>query len=460
MHRPAPPPFRPYSVHFAYKGSNALRLVNHKDDTFLGEAPEWVEGSRNKDAAYVKGAPVTVQVVFILSGGAPDSLGRRQGEPNVLEGIIGATCDWDDSYGLVPTSGDPIKFNPNGKSDPVEFTLKGGHLHDEVGSWHINWLWHCQQGSKTVNLGITDHVIHTTWRPLLSAEPWVDSKAASMWSPADGEHIVRWTYLSIVRWTCGWIHDTDGAADNEQTMCDAMIKNLPKSGLSYYVMKWAVKDMLNNGGGMCGGWYKMFQAMAAAHGISLERRMFLVDRVDHSSEEAPDVKWDAIVVRKGGVGLPYPVEVPSTFHDARYNGGSVGSAEVYTESRYRFWGIANGHHDGHCVNFLKDATTGKYTLYDPSFGTEGIELDLTELPEPKLETVDSWDVGNFKEAYLDDNIEYLMGSLFAGGEPYKAFWDFRLSCSEVHHIASFNGVTVETRSIKERALPIPFLWGP
>jgi len=190
--------------------------------------------------------------------------------------------------------------------------------------------------------------------------------------------------------------------------------------------------------------------------------MFLVDRVDRSTAEAPDVMWEAIVVRKGGVGLPYPMENSTTFHDAAATGPVIGSATASTERRYRFWGTGNAHHDdGHCINFLKDTATGKYILYDPSFATAGIELDLTALPKVSLDrAIDSWDVGNFKEAYLDHSIEYLMGSLTAGTVPYKTFWDFRMSCSEAHHIASFNGVTVATKSITNRALPIPFYWGP
>ena len=37
-----------------------------------------------------------------------------------------------------------------------------------------------------------------------------------------------------------------------------------------------VREMLIRGGGMCGGWYLMFQQMAHVQGVFVHRRCFLV----------------------------------------------------------------------------------------------------------------------------------------------------------------------------------------
>ena len=51
---------------------------------------------------------------------------------------------------------------------------------------------------------------------------------------------------------------------------------LALSGLRYGVSERRVRQMLIRGGGMCGGWYLMFQQMAHIHGVFVHRRCFLV----------------------------------------------------------------------------------------------------------------------------------------------------------------------------------------
>jgi len=452
-----PIPFRPYAVHFSYPGSGALRMREHVNDTFIGDEAEWIEGERSEPAAYVKSARPRVRVVFMRAGGQQGP-GRRSGDDSkAREYTVSASCSFAADLGIAPRKV-TIRFNPSGVSDPVELELVG-ELPSTVGVWHLNWLWVVHDGDDTLPIGITDHIVYTTWRPLVDARSWLGEAAAAGYVTGDDPGSLEWTYQSLVAWTCTWVHDERDAERDEKSMCDALIRHLPDSGLRYYQGAWHVRDMLNNGGGMCGGWYKMFQAMAAVQGIPLERRAFLVDRT--ADEKTGAVMWDAIVVRVGGVGLPYPGEIPSTFHDTRFADESLGDLQDSTERRYRFWGKASGlHDDGHCLNFL--LYHGKYVLYDASFGDRGVPLELTELPPVDLyHARDAREVGDFKEAYLDEAVVYLLGSMAVDGHKYESYHDSRKSCGEMHHIASINGVSVETRSLTGAgSLPIPFFWGP
>ncbi|MGH3163748.1 MAG: hypothetical protein ACRDOC_17840, partial [Streptosporangiaceae bacterium] len=77
---------------------------------------------------------------------------------------------------------------------------------------------------------------------------------------------------------------------------------------------WDVPSMLATGGGYCGGWYRMFQAMAGAQGVPVKRRAFLVN---WQNESRGRQRWCALVVKHPGINRAVPVEGPSTFHDVR-----------------------------------------------------------------------------------------------------------------------------------------------
>ena len=63
-----------------------------------------------------------------------------------------------------------------------------------------------------------------------------------------------WVYAPLMRWTSEWA----SGQDDELAICDAIIKNLPNSGLRYGVWAPDVREMLLNQGAMCFVWYQAF----------------------------------------------------------------------------------------------------------------------------------------------------------------------------------------------------------
>jgi hypothetical protein len=200
-------PIRVYSVNFAYPGSpTAILMKDPQSDQFLTKnQPEWVTGDPPVPAAYVQGTQPTIQVVFTQNeGGSGGSLtiGAR-----AVKGEIGITEQTVD-----------ITFNQTALTNPFEFKFEAA-LPKEIGKHEISWEWYIVDGSEKVPITTTDHIIYTTYRPIIA----VDSAQQD-----------NWAYLPIVEWTSEWVtgslHDKD--------VCDAIIKNAYRSGLKYVWSTW------------------------------------------------------------------------------------------------------------------------------------------------------------------------------------------------------------------------------
>ena len=425
---PPPAPFSLHSVAFAYPGNRAaIALRSPATDRLVGAEPEWLAGRRSAVAAYVRGARPTVRVVFTRSARGP----RR------LTCTIGA--DGEDGPGIAPRNV-TLRFGADGLSQPLDFAV-ARPLPRRLGIARITWRWHALLGERRQDVGVSQHEICLTWRRPLAPEPWAGPDTFR-----DARH---WVYLPVMQWTCEW---AEGRTD-AKTICDAMLASLPRSGLRYAAPAWTVRDMLLKGGGYCGGWYRMFQAMAAAHGVHLERRAYLVDWQTLPRER---VRWCALVVTAAGLNRSTPVEGPSRFHDA--DDRPIGRSPVHTltRRRYRFWGHPGKVGDGHCVNFLR--FRGRWYLYDASFATAPVALSGFALPRSNpARAVPVGSLGNFRQAYLGRAVRYLLGSLRADGRLYETVHPDPGEPDPLGDDVE-NGLSVETAIVPHAGAAITFYW--
>jgi len=401
---PISAPLEVQSIHFNFLGGQAICLRDHVAGQMLGSAPEWDAGGRSVVSAYVRGTTPTVRVVF-----------RGQTTDNGIY-RIGATG----KYVSVAESVTHLAFDPvTGLTPPIPFTFADA-LPDEIGRHQINFSWYILDPDDPPvqrPFGTTSHAVCTTWKAMVVN--------------AD-EDLEDWVYYRLMEWTCRWAR---GQTD-EKGICDALIRRIAESGLQYGVRRaWEVREILNRGGGMCGGWFQIFQQMAHAQGVFLYKRCFLVERRElRTGEEF----WCALVVRNGGVNQPLPTDPPSDFHDhdGPFTGVAVNVVDR-TERRYRFWGSAPPDYvdDGHCVNFLDH--NGRLYLYDACFEKGPVEISG---PLPPADGT-SWggaQLASFKSAYLDGAVDYMLGSVYNGDELLRS-----VRSSET------NGLSVKTSQIPE-----------
>jgi hypothetical protein len=427
------------SVHFAHPGSqDAIVMRDPATDAPLGERPEWIAGVRNEPAAYVRACRPTVSVVFAAAPGTA-----------ALDATIGAVGEGS-GPGITPR---PVSlaFDAAGESPPVLFEL-AAPLADQVGSTRLAWAWFLRGPSGEVPIGATDHLVHTTWRAPLAAAPWATPVYGSYPAPSPNVAVDNWAYAPMVAWTSGWA----AGAGSPKEVCDAIAGNVARSGLAYYVSAWDVRTMLLQGGGMCGGWYKMFQGLAAAQGVPVLRRSYSVDWRCLTPTEA---MWCAIVVSAPGINRAEPVEAPSAFHDADHGYRGTVPIEDVTLRRYRFWGEPGGIHDGHCINFLE--ADGRWYLYDVCFLDHAIALDRFELPPADHSRLEVGQQGTFRSAYLDRAVDFMLGSLEADGRYYESVHG---ACPGKAPSSTpcppTNGLSVRTDTIPDEGPGITFLWGP
>jgi hypothetical protein len=236
-----------------------------------------------------------------------------------------------------------------------------------------------------------------------------------------------------MKWTCEWA----AGQDDEKDICDAIIAGSRASHLRYGepLRVRGVRNFLLNRGGMCGEWYEVFQQMAHCQGVFVHRRAFLVDwREDNVTGEA---RWCAIVICRGGMNQPHPTPAESDFHDSdeQYPAGNHVPVVPRRARRYRFLGAPGYWWDGHCINFLE--YQGHLFLYDASFGLGPIEIQ-SPLPVPDLiNPVGGAAIASFKERYLDNAIDYMLGSIDNGNQFYR--------CSIARPgVLGGNGMTVKT----------------
>ena len=421
-----PPLFTPHSIAFAWPGNGeAIPLRSPATDRLTGIEPEWIAGRRSAVAAYVRGARPAVRVVFARAPG-----GRRE-----VACRIGA----EGSPGIAPRTV-TLRFGPDGLSSPVTFRV-ARRFGNQLGIARPEWRWHATLGDTRHEIGTSQHEICLTWRRPLSPAAWAEPDAFT----GDG----TWTYLPVMQWTSQWA----AGCRNAKEICDALLEALPRSGLRYAAPAWTVRDMLLKGGGYCGGWYRMFQAMAAAQGIRVERRAFLVNWELLPRERA---RWCALVVTDPGLNRSRPVEAASRFHDAAERPISRSPVQSVTQRRYRFWGQPGKLGDGHCVNFLR--FRGRWYLYDASFQSAAVPLSRFALPRSNpARAVAVGSLGTFRRDYLDRAVGYMLGSLPGDGRLYETVHPDPGQPDPLGQ-RIVNGLSIETSIVPDAGATISFFW--
>ncbi len=430
-------PFTIRSIGFAFAGNPGLiPLRDPATQRFLGDPPEWDAAAPDqaKPAGFVRGSRPQVQVWFgrdPTTGPVPGTcwrIGARGSEgPGIAEQEL------------------TLEFDATGRSGPHRFTLDAP-LPPRIGVCRPAWSWYAASPGGDASLAITRHEFLLAWRPPIAPAVW-----ATLQEPRDGppdDPAAAWTWLPILRWTSEWAADQD----DEERICDAIFAGLPSSGLRYAVAAWNVLAMLQKGGGYCGGWFRLFQAMAGAHGITLDRRFMAVDWREESDQQA---RWCAIVVEAPGLNRNEPEEDASAFHDCDER--PLGTSPVRTrhQRRYRFWGSPGKVFDGHCLNFLR--SRGRWILYDPSFLIRAELTGFTLPPSDRSRRVPVEALGDFKEQYLDRAMRFMLGSLHHGHRLYRTIHPDP-NAPDFHAGRTRNGLTVETALIEKRDAVITFYW--
>ncbi|SEU24995.1 hypothetical protein SAMN05443572_10729 [Myxococcus fulvus] len=416
-------PLAIYSLHFdrGDADSGTIPLWNPVTDTRLGELPEWIRGHRAEPIAYVRGTRPSVRVSLLANHFVPSSFELSAFGPSLsTPSSPGTRIRWLGPHpvNLERTAGwstlaEPVPFNrplPN---------------HIGTHALELQWVaeWTDADGSpRTLFLGDSQHELFTTGAPMRHGETG---------APVSG------AYAPLVRWSSRWCAGLESRKD----ICDAVLRGLPETGLRYGVPAWTVRHMLAVGGGMCGGWYQLFQQLANIQGVRLEgRTLHLMPREDARTDE---VRWEAMVAVAPGINQPEPsrlTRLHGRFQDcAHYPFAPDEPVELLgrVESRYAFMA---GWDDGHCLNFLEDS--GRLYLYDACFRGEAVELDMP-LPPADGRPVRLGKDSSLRRRYLHPTLPFLMGTLRAHGR----LWEVDLERNAF-------GITVGTEQVPE----IDIMW--
>lgn len=351
-------------------GSGATSLMDNVTNALV-PVPEWDKDlNRNEPAAYVRGSTITVKAQFHkIASTAPDT--------------VVAWADIGNGISLAPQT---VSFGGTANSGYVSFTTSTA-LPNYVNKNLLLWQWYFAPapypGSVQNPMNATSHTICTTFK-----------------TP-----VVNPAYKKTMLWTSEWAR----YRSDEKSIADAVIAGLPSSGLKYGVSGWDIDYMLDNGGGMCGGWSKMFAHMAGCQGVQIEKRCYILKK---DSAPSPEVKWDSIVIKNGGLNQAQPTFSAASYQDvdATYPNPSPGDISVRNEKRYRFYAPD----DGHCIDFL-DYQGGIY-LYDPSFGKGPFPNTFTAIPSG---TTNGTALTNFRNFYYNTAIDYMMGYIRLSDGTYR-----------------------------------------
>ncbi len=438
MAKAASPVLSVHSIGFAHAAStHAIPLRLPTDNAFI-TAPEWVAGSAPTAVAYVCGSRPTIQVVFRRGG-------RAKLRP--MKGTVTIGAKGHHGPGVSPRRV-RLRFNAQGISGSYKFTLDAP-LPNKAGHLRLRWEWHVEDSSRKIFIDQTVHDILLAWKRPIEAVHWHSHAEQAAARP--GEMAKRWMYLPLMQWACTWAAGKNDA----KAICDAIIGNVSRSKLKYAVPAWTVRDMLTKGGGFCGGWYRMFQALAGSQGVEVERRTFLVD---WPVADTPQVRWCAIVVENPGINRAEPVEGPSEYHDANTHPLATSGVISLRQRRYRFWGSPGNQADGHCINFLRHK--GRFYVYDACFFDRAIPLRNFRLPPTEVATpLPIAGLGTFKQAYLDQAVHHMLGSVEADGELYAC----RIPQPGVpgfEKAHTINGLTVRTTILPRHETALAFYWRP
>jgi len=349
--------------------SGATNLWDHITNSSV-PAPEWDKTiNRNEPAAYKRGSTITIKAQFHkISATIPNTV------------VVWA----EPGYG-ISLSPQTITFDATGYSGYVDLTASTPLL-NYVNKNDYLWQWYYAvppyPGSVKNPINVTTHTICTTFNI-----PIVD--------PA---------YKEPMLWTSEWAR----YQSNEKGICDAIIHKLYLSGLKYGIAGWSVEQILDNGGGMCGGWYKMFFHMAGCQGVFVYQKFYSLQT---DAAASPEIKWNAIVIKDGGLNQPQPTPGVSTFHDVDlvYPNPQPSDVVDRSEKRYKFTSP-----DGHCINFLD--YQGALYLYDPSFGKGPYTNTFTTVPSGDTKGTE---LTNFRANYHDAAINYMLGYIKLSDGSYK-----------------------------------------
>jgi hypothetical protein len=359
----SPQTFTAYVGKIQIEFKDSIPLKDHQTDMNVPK-PEFIYQTRNEPAAYIKNSVITVKVKF-----------------TGMNGITSAKIKAEGGLGGLPEQ--TVSFS-GGESPVIEFTANNA-LPNRISVNNISWNWKCKDvngsGSEEVSMGFTSHEIYTT-----NAEPS---------NPP--------IYKKPMKWTCEW---ATGLSD-EKDICDAIISNLWRSGLHYGRRGWTVDQILDNGGGMCGGWYKMFQHMCDAQGVFVHAIFY---QLKNDAAPPPEVKWAGIDILDPGLNNLEPTDthnvwwVDNVYPKPRYFGDTSGADDVEYVSNKKVYRFFAGVGDGHCVNFLEYG--GQIYLYDPSFGHGPFSNTFTSIPSGDKT---GEDLSDFREHYFNTAVDHLYG---------------------------------------------------
>jgi hypothetical protein len=428
-------PFEVASVQFAFRGNPAaIPLRDPHTLAFLGATPEWTAAGSRQPAAFVGGTRPWVRVVFQRLPGA---------------GVRTASCRigaaGERHHPLVERTV-KLEFNAKGVSQPVDFRLQRP-LPAGIGEIRPFWNWYVIHEGRRRSLGKTRHLFYHTWKRAVRPAAWAVTSERT--AGPFGELDAPWVYEPLMRWTCQWA----AGRRTEKGICDAVLAKVRRSGLRYAEGAWNVGQMLVVGGGYCGGWFRMFQAMVGAQGVRIHRRAYLVDwRMEHRDI----MRWCAIVVSAPGVNRKRPVEQASTFHDSNVGRHRRDPVQRYYVRRYRFWGHPGSKADGHCINFLQ--SRGRWYVYDSCFFTRPVALSNFTLPRcSATRTIAVEHQGSFQRAYLNRAVGHMLGSLRHAGKLYKTELP-EPSLPDFTSKTTRNGLSVKTAIIPGRWRNVTFYW--
>lgn len=373
--------------------NDALPLCDPVTDEPINYGPHWIRDTRNEPVAYVRGSSITLEVVFLDV--YADNLNTVLSTVYAL-GNGGGICQTELTLSFDYSSG---------LSKPVRLKLAAA-LPDIIGVHEYSFAWYVtDKAGQTFYIGSTTHTLYTTWKPMLELS---------------SEHIDNWVYEPVMRWSCRW---ATGQHD-DKAICDALIKQLPLSGLIYGLEGSAqtVRGLLLRGGGMCGAWYRFFQQLARCQGVHVFRR----DMTIVTEAQEADRVWNGAVATAGGINQPYPDVDPYRFFEDNLRfpiGSTPVRIDMVEARRYVYEGepceLVGVGPSTHAVNFFIDHD-GQVYLYDPSFAAGPYRFDG---PVPEAgEFMEGEALAKFKTTYLDKTFPYLMGSICNGNQFYKTDW--------------------------------------
>jgi hypothetical protein len=432
------PPIELQSVHFQFPGSSALPLLNPATNEELGAQPEWINDLRNEPAAYVRGSTPMVKVGLMARFlFVPDRFELRAEGPSLEPISLGQDPKALTWIGPVTVTSQRAQFYQ--LSEPLRLNRP---LPDRIGthSLRLRWIaaWRTEEGGRAerveVVIGDTQHTVCTTGR-----------------QPLHNQRGKAGPYAPLVLWTSEWCAGRTG----DKEICDAIIENLPVTNLRYGVPGWDVRYMLMTGGGMCGGWYQMFQQMAGCQGVAVETRTFRPTPPRFSVplgkplDPGPEIifEWGAFSSCAPGLNqlepswlIRYRALFPLEMEDFPPSTNKpLGQYQTQLEDRYC---IPIDGMDGHSINFLKKDEKTVY-LYDPCFKNESIELDMP-LPERNTQMRLDCDAP-FRRQYLDGLFTWFLAGGLMDGQYQEVDLDKRLY-----------GLSVKTRLIPKISIEWDF----